>query len=89
VYGSLANDARTQFNDLAQRSLSGPVSGSQLKSLESTASSRARTANLLFLGAGGLAVAAGVEALFTDWHGYRAGVEVVPGGAGLTVGGKF
>jgi len=89
VYGSLANDARSQFNALAQRSLSEPVSGSQLKSLESSATSRARTANLLFLGAGGLAVAAGVEAFFTDWRGYRAGVEVMPGGAGVSVGGKF
>jgi hypothetical protein len=87
--GYLSNDAKNQYNSLAQRALTESVPGAQLKDLETTAKSRARTANLLFIAAGGLGVAAGVEALFTDWHGYRAQVDVGPRAAGVKVGGSF
>jgi len=89
VMGVLSKDAQKQWNDLAQQSTTSPVPGSQLKSLEQSAQSRASTANVLFLAAGGLAVAAGVEAFFTDWHGYGASVSTGPGGTSVQVGGKF
>ena len=89
VAGVMAKDAQNQWNSLAQQSLSQPVPGAQLNDLEHTAQSRAQTANLLFITGGVLAVAAGVEALFTDWHGYRAQLEVSPTGAGVQVGGRF
>jgi hypothetical protein len=87
--GYLANDAEKQWKSLAQRSLGEQVPGAQLNDLERTAESRARTANVLLVTAGVLGVAAGVEALFTDWHGYRAQVDVRPGGAAVQVGGSF
>jgi hypothetical protein len=89
VMGYLSTDAQDQWNSLAQRSLTEPVPGAQLNELEHSAESRARSANLLFIAAGGLAVAAGVEALFTDWHGYGAQVDVGPKGAAVKVGGSF
>jgi hypothetical protein len=88
-YGYMAADARRQYRDLAQRSLTEPVAGTQLRDLQSTVSSRTSTANVLFISAGGLAVAAGVEAFLTDWHGYRATVDAAPGQATLKLGGTF
>jgi hypothetical protein len=89
TYGWLARDAKSQYSSAAQRSLTESVSGRQLKDLEETASSRARTANVLFVAAGVLGVGAGIEAFFTDWHGYRTAVEVTPGGAAVKVAGRF
>jgi hypothetical protein len=89
AYGYLARDARNQYSALSQRSLTESVSGRQLKDLEDTASSRARTANILLVAAGVLTAAAGVEAFFTDWHGYGTAVEVGPGSAAVKVGGRF
>lgn len=89
TFGYLANDSRHQYSTLANRSLTEPVSGNQLRDLQSTASQRARTANLLFVAGGVLGLAAGVEAFFTDWHGYRAAVEVGPQSAAVAVGGRF
>jgi hypothetical protein len=89
TFGYLANDSRSQYRSLAQRSLTEPVSGNQLQSLQTTTSQRARTANLLLLTGGVLGLAAGVEAFFTDWHGYRAAVEVGPESAAVGVGGRF
>ena len=89
IYGSMSSDARQQYADLAQSSVVTPVPGSQLRDLESTFTSQASTANLCFVAAGSLAVVAGVEAFFTDWHGYGAAVEVGPGRAGVKLGGTF
>ncbi len=89
VYGAMAKDATQQFNTLAARSLTESVSGNQLQQLESTATSRADTANLFYATAGVLAVAAGVEAFFTDWHGYGAALTPTQGGAAITLGGQF
>jgi hypothetical protein len=87
--GYLSLDAQNQWKSLAQQAVTEPVPGAQLNDLEHTAESRAQTANVLYLVAGGLAVAAGVEALFTDWHGYRAQVDVTSAGAAVKVGGSF
>jgi hypothetical protein len=88
-YGFMASDARDQYRTLSQRALSETVSGPQLRELEQTASDRARMSTALFVLAGGLGVAAGVEAFFTDWHGYRTSVQVAPGAATVQVGGRF
>jgi hypothetical protein len=87
--GYLSNDAKNQYNSLAQRALTESVPGAQLKDLENTAKSRASSANILLIAAGTLGAAAGVEALFTDWHGYRAQVDVGQKSAGVKVGGSF
>jgi hypothetical protein len=89
VMAYLAKDAEKQWRSLADRSLTERVSGAQLNDLERTADGRARTATVLLVGAGVLGAAAGVEALFTDWHGYRAAVDVGPDGAAVKVGGTF
>jgi hypothetical protein len=89
TYAYLARDARSQYAALANRSTTESVSGPELKHLEGKVSDRTRTANVFLFTGAGLAVAAGVEAFFTDWHGYRAAVQVTPGGAGVGVGGKF
>jgi hypothetical protein len=89
VMAYLSSDAQKQWRSLADRSLTERVSGVQLNDLERTAESRARTATVLLVGAGVLGAAAGVEALFTDWHGYRAAVDVGPDGAAVKVGGTF
>lgn len=62
-----SNDAANQFQTLAAQSLTAPVSGAQLVQLSDTATSRAHLANTLFIASGGIAVAAGVMAFFTDW----------------------
>jgi len=87
--GYLSRDARTQYDRLARQSLTESVPGAQLRDLEQIARSRASSANLLLGVAGGLALVGGVEALFTDWHGYRAQVDVGPGTAAVKVGGTF
>src|SRR6266568_160099 len=76
VYAVMSKDASNQYNHLLQQSSTASVPGGQLKELELTAKSRATNANVLFITAGTLAAAAGVTALFTDWHGYGAQVEV-------------
>jgi hypothetical protein len=89
AFGMLASDARNQYDSIAARSLDPSVSGPSLRDLDAKAVGRARTANYLFITAGVLGVAAGVEAFFTDWHGYRAAIEVAPDGAGVKVERRF
>jgi hypothetical protein len=62
-----SKDAENQYNTLATQALSTSVSGAQLVQLSDTATSRAHLANTLFLAGGGVALAAGVMAFFTDW----------------------
>jgi hypothetical protein len=89
VMAYMASDAHDKWKSLAQRSVTEPVPGAGLNDLERTARSRTQTANVLFIAAGTLAVAAGVEAFFTDWHGYRAQLEVGPKSATVSAGGRF
>ena len=75
--------------------------GSTLRDLQDKASGRAGNANRLFLAAGVLGVAAGVQALFTDWNDDRGALDTAVqagpsvargaggGGAGLQVSGRF
>jgi hypothetical protein len=91
-FGQLANDARRDYEAAAQRSVQSPVQGGDLKGIERRMDSRARTSNLFYGLAGALGLAAGVEALFTDWHGYRSALEIVPldrGGSAVQITGKF
>jgi hypothetical protein len=93
VFGLLMKDSVSSYNRLAERSVKEEVAGSDLKSYESTANSRAKTANILFIAGAGLAVAAGVEAFFTDWHNDRASLSIQPvalsDGGGVTLAGVF
>ena len=92
VTAYLAKDAQNAFNDMAARSATEPVSGADLQALEKKANNRAALANTFFIVGGGLAVAAGVEAFFTDWHDDRNALRVAPvvgpGTAGVGVSGK-
>jgi hypothetical protein len=93
VSAYLMKSAQDDYNAQARASLTSPAQGSALKALETKAQSRAKLANGLFIGAGVLALGAGLEAIFTDWRGDREGPVVRPmalgGGAGLAVGGRF
>lgn len=78
VFQALALDARSQHSSLAALSVTQPVPGAQLLALEKDARSRASIATALFLAAGGLALAAAVEAFFVDWRGDRAAFALAP-----------
>jgi hypothetical protein len=83
AYGMSSNATRASYNSLAQSS--GVVSGSELNGLRQQALDQSNRAALLFGVAGTLALAAGVEAFFTDWHNDRAAVRVTPSGAAVVV----
>jgi hypothetical protein len=90
--GLLMRDAQRGFNDLAQSAVSSSVSASSLSARETDTRRWATMANVLFASAGGLVLAAVVEALFTDWRDDRAAFSVQPlvfaggGGLGLVLG---
>jgi hypothetical protein len=89
VYAVMSKDATSQYNALLRQSPTAAVPGAQLRDLERSAESRTTNANVLFVTAGTLAAAAGVMALFTDWHGYGAQVEVGGHSGAVKVGGTF
>ena len=93
VMGLLAREAQNDFNTMAARATTQTVPGADLQALEKKANDRARLANILFVAGGGLAVAAGVQAFFTDWHDDRNTLRVspivAPGQAGVGVSGSF
>ena len=87
----LMRASQAEFNTLAHSSESSPVSASSLTAREAEARRWALVANTLFASAGALAVAALVEAFFTDWRDDRAAFSVQPivsskgGGVGFTL----
>jgi hypothetical protein len=83
AYGLASNSTRSDYNALARSG--GTVNGAELQRLHDQASSQSTRATVLFGVAGGFAVAAVVEAFFTDWHNDRAAVTVTPAGAGMTL----
>jgi hypothetical protein len=93
VMGLLAREAEKDFRSMAARSTSQAVPGADLQALEKKANDRARLANVLFVVGGGLGLAAGVEAFFTDWHDDRNALKVSPvvgpGRAGIAMRGTF
>lgn len=93
IMGLLAREAEKDFDAMASRSTTQAVPGADLRALQTKANDRARLANVLFLVGGGLGVAAGVEAFFTDWHDDRNALKVAPvvapGHAGVGVSGRF
>jgi hypothetical protein len=94
-YGLSARDYSRQYQRLSSSSSTTPVSGSELQALQSTGRSRQRTANVLYATSGAFALAAGVQAFFTDWHGDRAALRVGPvaladgSGGGVLLAGRF
>jgi hypothetical protein len=83
AYGLLSNQTRKDYNALVTRG--GASSGAELVRLHDQAVGQSRNATILAGLAGLFGVAAGVEAVFTDWHDARAAVTVGPGGATLRV----
>lgn len=88
TFAWISFDAQRDFAALGQRSLTEPVRGADLIALRAKSISNATTANVLFVTAGGLALAAIVEAFFTDWKDDRAAFSAQPvvfigGGGGL------
>lgn len=77
-----------QYNSLVVQSKTQVVSGAQLNSLSSQADASAERAKIFLIAGGALAAAAITEAFFTDWHGYRSQVYVLPAekGSGAVVG---
>lgn len=78
AFGWSATTAEAEYQAAAKRALTEPVSGAELKTIGQRATSSAQAANIALIAAGGLALAAGIEAFFTDWHGY--GEKAVDGG---------
>ena len=71
VFAGLASGAEGRFNTLMSQSTKDPVPGASVnQAMTDYDSNRTRMTGLLIT-AGGLAVAAGVEALFTDWQELR------------------
>ncbi len=68
VFGLRANDAEAAYQDLAASKTT--IEGRQLVGHGDDAKKNASYANYSFIGAGVMAVSAGVMALFTDWYGY-------------------
>ena len=65
-------------NTLAQESLSTPIASSRLEALRSQALEHGQLANVAFGVSGALAVASGIEAIFTNWRGsVHASVKTV------------
>jgi len=98
TFGLLSRDAHSTWTQQLQGSVgSNAVDGAGLKLYEQKATSNATRANIAFIGAGALVVAAGVEAFFTDWRNDRAALSVRPvaflegagGGGGLALAGGF
>lgn len=83
VYGLASNSTRSDYNALARSG--GTVNGAELQRLHDQASSQGARATILFGVAGGFAIAAAVEAFFTDWHDDRAAVMVGPAGASVSL----
>jgi len=63
----------------------GSVDGWELKGYRDAAESRAWWANAFYIGAGTFALAAAVEAFFTDWHGYRELAAAPGSGDGISL----
>jgi hypothetical protein len=76
--GLLSQQTAQQHNALAQQALDSPVSGAQLSALRQQATSQAQLANVLFAGAGALALGAAIEIVFTDWSDERAAPPEAP-----------
>jgi hypothetical protein len=95
AFGLLARESINEAQRLVDASAANGTeqSGSEVNGLQTKAQERAKIANILFGTAGGLAVATVVGALFTDWHGDREALTVMPaagpGGAGISIGGGF
>jgi hypothetical protein len=70
LFGFLARDKESQYQDKANDGLTSVIDGADLVPLGEAAQQRADIANYAFIGAGALAVSAGVMAFFTDWWGY-------------------
>jgi len=90
LFGLSAKDYEQKYQQMAGSP--GSISGSDLMALSNSAESQQQIANTLFITSGVLILAAGVEALFTDWHGDRAmPFQPLPvqGGVGLGVAGSF
>lgn len=80
-------ERKSQWDYLAESSKEEPVPGADLMARQRE-TQEAWQNSLIFYGvAGGLAVVAAIEAVFTDWHDDRLGFAVGPTGVGVS--GKF
>jgi hypothetical protein len=92
----LATEAHNEYDRVVTSAQSTPTPASDLTTAADRVHARESTRNA-FLAVGlGVGVAAGVEALFTDWRGDRrapprvaAGAWVAPEGGGLALSGRF
>jgi hypothetical protein len=91
TFGVLANNARSDYQALADRSRLEVVPGAELTAIQDRLDTNARMANLFFIAGGALAAAAVAEGFFTDWRDYRSHPVVVaaPGGIHVAVAGRF
>ncbi len=76
-FGLATHAAQNDWDELAERSREpdSEVSADELARVQDRLEARARWANGLLAGAALVAVGAGVEALYTDWWGYRRAAQ--------------
>jgi hypothetical protein len=95
VSHALASDARDEYDRLVESALVVAVPASDLEAAADRVHSRESTRNVLLFTGLGLGVAAGVEALFTDWRNDRraagpvAAPFVSPGAGGVALAWRF
>jgi len=99
VSHALARGARDEYDRLVKGALTVAIPASELEAAADRVHGRESTRNLLLFTGLGLGVAAGVEALFTDWKGDRRAVQAgpravaipyaAPGEGGLAIAGRF
>lgn len=71
VFGILTGAAQRDYDEYALEGTDGdPIDGATLVAKGDRLQTNARTANILFGAAGGLALTSGLMALWTDWWGY-------------------
>lgn len=88
----LVSGAKDDFSRLAERSRTTPVPASDLTEAQNRVRSLERRRNAFLFTGAALAVAAGIEAFFTDWRNDRAALAApiaLEGGAGVMVAGRF
>ena len=69
------NAAQKDWDDLVERSRTEDVNAEEFARIDERLDSRSRLTNILLVSSGGLALGAGVMALFTDWKDYRLEAE--------------
>jgi len=81
LFGMLARNAESSFNTQMDLARTQVLPGRTLVNLEGEANRNAKYSQYSLIGAGSLALTAGIMALFTDWYGYAEAARTSGGPA--------